>query len=192
VEKMKSIWSLIVAISLTAAISHAAELPKSDRARLDKIQQTLSAEVPRVLCLDDDFATGAQPVGDAYTKAAANGFRSVLSLRTANEGLDLARERAKIESVKMRYFNIPVISSAPQEQQANEFLRLARDKSNHPMLVTCASANRVGAFMMILRVIDQGWSEEKALQEAVRIGLSSDNLKRFAHDYIASHQRHAQ
>jgi len=183
---MKSIWSLIVAISLTAAISHAAE---RDRARLDKIQQTLSAEVPRVLCLDDDFATGAQPVGDAYTKAAANGFRSVLSLRTANEGLDLARERAKVESVKMRYFNIPVVSSAPQVQQADEFLRLARDKSNHPMLVTCASANRVGAFMMILRVIDQGWSEEKALQEAVRIGLSSDNLKRFAHDYIASHQR---
>ena len=73
--------------------------------------------------------------------------------------------------------------------QADEFLRLARDKSNHPMLVTCASANRVGAFMMILRVIDQGWSEEEALQEAVRIGLSSDNLKRFAHDYIASHQR---
>jgi hypothetical protein len=59
-------------------------------------------------------------------------------------------------------------------------------------LVTCASANRVGAFMMILRVIDQGWSEEKALQEAVRIGLSSDKLKRFAQDYIASHQRNAQ
>jgi hypothetical protein len=58
-------------------------------------------------------------------------------------------------------------------------------------LVTCASANRVGAFMMILRVIDQGWSEEKALQEAVRIGLSSDTLKRFAHDYIVSHQRNA-
>jgi hypothetical protein len=91
----------------------------------------------------------------------------------------------------MRYFNIPVISSAPQEQQADEFLRLARDKSNHPMLVTCASANRVGAFMMILRVIDQGWSEEKALQEAIRIGLSSDKLKSFAHDYIASHQRNA-
>jgi protein tyrosine phosphatase (PTP) superfamily phosphohydrolase (DUF442 family) len=186
---MKLISLLFLLVSLT--IANATASPAADRARLDKIQQTLSAEVPRVLCLDDDFATGAQPVGDAYTKAATNGFRSVLSLRTANEGLDLARERAKVESVKMRYFNIPVISSAPQEQQADEFLRLARDKSNHPMLVTCASANRVGAFMMILRVIDQGWSEEKALQEAVRIGLSSDTLKRFAHDYIASHQRNA-
>ncbi len=188
---MKPVALLFLFLSFNLAVASAAESAAANRARLDKIQQTLSTEVPRVLCLDDDFATGAQPVGDAYSKAAANGFRSVVSLRTPNE-LDVARERAKVESVKMRYFNIPVISSAPQVQQADEFLRLARDKSNHPMLVTCASANRVGAFMMILRVIDQGWSEEKALQEAIRIGLSSDKLKRFAQDYIASHQRNAQ
>ena len=189
---MKPIGLLFLFLSFNLAVASAAESPAANRARLDKIQQTLSAEVPRVLCLDDDFVTGAQPVGDAYTKAAANGFRSVLSLRTANEGVDLAQERSKVESVKMRYFNIPVISSSPQVQQADEFLRLSRDKSNHPMLVTCASANRVGAFMMILRVVDQGWSEEKALQEATRIGLNSEKLKTFAHNYIASHTRNSQ
>ncbi len=189
---MKTIWTLILALACSAVLSHAAESVKTDRARLDRIQQALSTDVPRVLCLDDDFATGAQPVGDAYDKAAKNGFRSVVSFRTADEGLDLARERAKVESVKMRYFNIPVISSAPQPAQADEFLRLARDKANYPMLVTCASANRVGAFMMIFRVVEQGWSEDKALQEAVKIGLKSDNLKRFAQDYIARHKRRPQ
>jgi hypothetical protein len=39
--------------------------------------------------------------------------------------------------------------------------------------------------MMILRVLDQGWSEEKALEEAKRIGLSSATLRQFAKDYIA-------
>ena len=86
---------------------------------------------------------------------------------------------------RSRYFNIPVNGSSPRPEQADEFLRIARDKSNHPMLVNCASANRVGAFMAILRVVDQGWSEEKALDEAARIGLASDVLKRFATDYIA-------
>ena len=121
------------------------------------------------------------------------GFRSVLSLRAANEGIDLARERAKVESAKMRYFNIPVVSSAPRPEQADEFLRLTREKANHPMLINCASANRVGAFMMILRVVDQGWSEDKALDEAIKIGLSSDGLKKFATDYIANQKsRHQQ
>jgi protein tyrosine phosphatase (PTP) superfamily phosphohydrolase (DUF442 family) len=109
----------------------------------------------------------------------------VLSLRPAGEGVDLALERARVESQKMRYFNIPVDGSKPRSDQADEFLRLTRDKANHPMLVNCATANRVGAFMMILRVVDQGWSEQKALEEAIKIGLNSDGLKRFAKDYIA-------
>jgi protein tyrosine/serine phosphatase len=78
-----------------------------------------------------------------------------------------------------------VNSASPRPEQADEFLRVTRDKTNHPMLINCSTANRVGAFMMILRVVDQGWSEKKALDEAVRIGLTSDVLKQFATDYIA-------
>ncbi|HVO96398.1 MAG TPA: sulfur transferase domain-containing protein [Terriglobales bacterium] len=178
--------AIFVAAGLSAVLAQSSTPEKTDRARLDRIQQSLSADIPRVLCLDENFATGAQPKGNAYAKAAANGFRSVLSLRTANEGLDLARERALVEKNKLRFFNIPVVSSAPRAEQADEFLKLTRDQANHPMLVTCASANRVGAFMMILRVVDQGWSEEKALEEATRIGLSSAALKQFAQNYIAS------
>jgi protein tyrosine/serine phosphatase len=112
----------------------------------------------------------------------------VLSLRTGSEGVDLFRERALLESNKLKYFNIPVISSAPQSKQADEFLRLVRDPANHPMLINCATANRVGAFMMIYRVLEQGWSEDKALDEAVRIGTTTETLKKFAHDYIAQHK----
>jgi protein tyrosine/serine phosphatase len=56
------------------------------------------------------------------------------------------------------------------------------------MLINCSTANRVGAFMMIYRVLEQGWSEEKALDEALKIGLRGDELKKFAHSYIAQNQ----
>jgi protein tyrosine phosphatase (PTP) superfamily phosphohydrolase (DUF442 family) len=177
--------AIVVTVCLNALPARSADPAKLERARLDRIQQALSADIPRVLCLDENFATGAQPKGDAYVKAAASGFRTVLSLRTASEGIDLARERIEVEKNKMRFFNIPVVSSAPRPEQADEFLRLVRDKANHPMLITCASANRVGAFMMIQRVVDQGWSEEKALEEATGIGLNSATLKQFAQNYIA-------
>jgi len=176
------------ALMLFTTIAFAADSPKTNPLRLEQTQKLLSADVPRVLCLDENFATGGQPAGDAYAKAAASGFSSVLSLRTAAEGIDLARERAQVESKKMRYFNIPVNSASPRAEQADEFLRIARDKTNHPMLVTCATANRVGAFMMILRVVEQGWSEEKALEEAIKIGLRGEELKTFAKNYIASHK----
>lgn len=182
---MKPRCYVLVACALLTATAWAGEIAPVDRARLERIEQSLRGDVPRVLCLDESFTTGAQPTGDAYVKAAANGFRSVLSLRTNAEGIDLVIERARVESTKMRYFNIPVNGSSPRAEQADEFRRIARDKTNHPMLVNCASANRVGAFMMIFRVVDQGWSEDKALDEAIKIGLASDNLKKFAKDYIA-------
>ena len=176
----------IVAIMISSTMAATgADAQRTNRARLDHIQQTLSSDVPRMLCLDESFATGGQPNDQAYTKAAAAGFRSVLSLRTAAEGIDLARERRQVEGNQMRYFNIPVNSVAPRSEQADEFLRITKDKANHPMLVNCATANRVGAFIMILRVVEQGWSVEQAAEEAVKIGLRGEELKKFANNYIA-------
>ena len=176
---------LQLSILALSTLAIAAEIPNNERTRLEQIERSLKADVPRVLCLDGSFATGGQPTDQAYSKAAASGVRSVLSLRTADEGVDLIRERSLVEKNNLRYFNIPVVSSAPRPEQADEFLRLVKEKSNHPMLINCASANRVGAFMMIFRVLEQGWPEDKALQEAVKIGLNSNELKKFARDYIA-------
>ena len=50
--------------------SGAAEAPKADRARLDQIQKILSPDVPRSIVLGRDFATGAQPTGDASRQSA--------------------------------------------------------------------------------------------------------------------------
>jgi uncharacterized protein (TIGR01244 family) len=185
---MAKVIAAVLSCFLVSVSSHAADAPQGDRTRLDQIERYLKPEVPRLLCLDNDFASGAQPTDQAYAKVATSGFRSVLSLRTSNEGADLARERSLVEKSKMRYFNIPVVSSAPRPEQAEEFIRLLNEKSNHPMLINCSSANRVGAFMMIYRVLEQGWPEDKALDEAVKIGTSAANLKKFAHDYIAEHK----
>lgn len=179
---------VVLAAILVISVSVIAADHKEDRARLDRIEQTLKSDVPRVLCLDDSFATGGQPTEQAFAKIAASGFRSVLSLRGPGEGIDLNKERALVEITGLRYFNIPVVSSAPRAEQADEFIRLVKEKSNHPMLINCSTANRVGAFMMIYRVLEQNWSEEKALNEALKIGLRGDELKKFAQSYIAQHK----
>src|SRR5262245_38709993 len=181
----------LLAVSASVAISTAviaAEPKPKDRGRLDQVERYLKSDVPRVLCLDDNFATGGQPTEQAFAKVAASGFHSVLSLRTAAEGVDLTKERVLVEKARLRYFNIPVVSTAPRAEQADEFIKLVKEKSNHPMLINCASANRVGAFMMIYRVVEQGWSEDQALDEALKIGLRGDELKKFVQSYIAQNK----
>jgi uncharacterized protein (TIGR01244 family) len=177
----------IIALLLFASVSVAfAQQPKSEK--LIKIEQALKDDAPKILCLNEDFATAAQPREEAFAKLAANGFRSVLNLRTDAEGVDLKREQELVEKSAVKYFNVPVVGSAPKTESVEAFIKIIKDKANHPMLIHCASANRVGAFWMIYRVVEQGWSEDKALEEATQIGLSSPGLKKFAQDYIATHK----
>lgn len=160
-----------------------------EQKKLAEMEQTFKEDIPHVLCVEQNFTTGGQPSVNAYAKLASNGFRSVLNLRTAQEGVSLEEEKSAVEKAGMRYINIPVISSAPTPGQVNEFLTVVKDKSLQPMLIHCASANRVGAFWLIYRSLEEGWPQEKALDEASRIGLTNPTLKKFALEYIASHQK---
>ncbi|MEW5974739.1 MAG: protein tyrosine phosphatase family protein [Acidobacteriota bacterium] len=155
-----------------------------ERTSLEKIEESLRDDIPKLLCLDRSFATGGQPSERAFAVLAANGFRSVLNLRTEQESNALPNEKESVEKAGLRYLHLPIVSSNPQPDQADKFRKLVKDPANHPMLIHCASANRVGAFWAIHRVADHGWSEEKALQEAARIGLTSPLLKRFVHEYL--------
>ena len=184
--EMKTIVPLFATLAVFSILSAAGT--RQDREKLDRVQQALKADVPRIMCVDERVATGGQPTDAAFAKLAANGYRAVLNLRTASEGVDLKHEQDAVQTAGMRYVNIPVVSSAPKPEQVDEFIRAVKDKENHPMLIHCGTANRVGAFWMIYRVVDQGWPEDKALDEATSIGLTSPALKAFAHEYIASHQ----
>jgi protein tyrosine phosphatase (PTP) superfamily phosphohydrolase (DUF442 family) len=166
-----------------------AEVRQSERPAGHQIDALSKVDVPVVLCIDDKPSLGGQPSGGAYARAAVNGYRSVLTLRSQQDGVDVVRERLLVEQTKMRYFNIPASAKLPRPERVDEFLSLVRDKANHPMLINCAFAERVAPFMMILRISEQGWSEEKAVEEASRSGLKSDQLKKFAKDYLAHRKR---
>lgn len=185
---MKSLLTCLLVTTAAAVLvtPHADALRQTqkDRADLERIERALAADVPRVLCLSPSLATGGQPSERAFARLAENGFRSVLNLRTPSEGVDLEKERAAVEGAGMRYLHIPVAASAPRAEQAEEFVRVVREKANHPMLIHCATANRVGAFMLIYRVLEHGWGPEQAEAEAEQIGLRSPELKKFARDFI--------
>jgi len=184
----KSIGSL-AGFALVVALVGAAPAPQTERPLPNRFERTVNVDVPVVLCIDDKPSVGGQPTGTAYAKAAANGFRSVLTLRSKPDGVDLVRERLMVEQNKLRYFNIPASAKLPRHEQVDEFLALVRDKANHPMLVNCAFAERVAPFMMIFRITEQGWNEDKTVEEAKGSGLNRDQLKKFSKAYLDRYRK---
>lgn len=176
-------------VPLPPKISSAAE--QQTQPPNKNLVESLTREVsaPVILCIDDNPAGGGQPSSEAYAKAAMNGFRSVLTLRSPKDGVDLTRERLVVERNKLRYFNIPYRADFPQREQVDEFLKLARDALNQPMLVNCAFAERVAPLMMMFHILEQGWSEDRAVEEASRSGLATTKLRQFAKDYLANRRK---
>jgi protein tyrosine phosphatase (PTP) superfamily phosphohydrolase (DUF442 family) len=177
-------WTIAAGYLLLAALLSPAGMAQmtprpSERPASSPFDNLAPVPAPVVLCIDDKPTAGGQPSGAAYAKAAANGFRSVLTFRLPKDGVDTIRERQMVEKTRMRYFNLPTGEAPPTIEQVDEFLKISRERANHPMLVNCGFAERVAPFMAVFRIKEQGWSEERALDEGLATDQQRDILKKF-------------
>jgi uncharacterized protein (TIGR01244 family) len=167
---------------VTAGASVPSQAPAASPAR----------ELPPIrnfLQVTPEFCTGGQPRVEHYAKLKGDGVKAVLNLRTPGEHR-AEEEQAAVESAGMKYFNIPVVYTAPTNAQVDEFLRITDDPANRPMFIHCTAAIRVGGFWMIRRALRDGLSADAALEEARKVGLiGAPHLEEFARSYIASHNR---
>jgi uncharacterized protein (TIGR01244 family) len=138
--------------------------------------------------VDATVACAGATTVDAIPALKAEGFKAIVNLRQATEpGADIDRSRAVAQDAGLKYIHIPFSGSDPSTGAVDEFLRAMKDPSNSPVFIHCASANRAGMMWMIKRVMIDGWSVEKASEEAERAGLKNARLKAFALDYLKQH-----
>ena len=142
--------------------------------------------IPNYYRLRDDIATAGQPSDDALADVQKAGFRAVLNLRTEQEGS--LEEKPKVEALGMEYYNIPVGPDGFSPSMLDEFKAILDDNDNRPILVHCRSSNRVGALWYIHQVLNGGVSEEAALAEGKKAGLSSEALEGRAREYVESNK----
>jgi len=147
--------------------------------------------IQNFLKINTEFCTGGQPTPAQLSDLKAQGITTVINLRTPGEaGFDAAAEEAEVKKLGMKYFNIPVSNQAgPKDEQADEFLKLTDDAKNRPVFIHCGSANRVGGFFMIRRVLRDGMTFDAAKAEAQKIGLRSAPLEEFAKQYVEKHKK---
>lgn len=108
--------------------------------------------------------------GNAVEEAAKLGFRTIVDLRTTSE--TDGSEKAAAEAAGMTYVHIPVATRAPTAEQVAQFSELMAAEGNKPILVHCASANRVGAIWALYRA-STGVAAMTAIEEGRVLGLSS-------------------
>lgn len=151
--------------------------------------QEAAPPIRNFLRVNEKFCTGGQPRLEHLEMLKKDGVKAIINLRKPSEHR-AAEEEAKAKELGLRYFNIPVATGEPKEEQVEEFLRITDDVENQPAFIHCTAAIRVGAFWMIRRVLRDGFTVEAAEKEAEKVGLRDNpHLNEFARQYIEKHKK---
>lgn len=131
-----------------------------------------------------------QPSADDFAIAKKDGIKTVINLRTPGElPFD---EKGVLKELGLEYHYLPF--AAPDTLKDEIFeksLKVLGDKKKQPVLMHCASANRVGAIWLAHRVLTDKVPYDKALKEAKEVGLRFPPYEVKAKAYIEKAQAKA-
>ncbi|MEZ6044484.1 MAG: hypothetical protein R3C11_02660 [Planctomycetaceae bacterium] len=134
---------------------------------------------PTILC--------GQPDQADFKSAQEKGVEVVITLRTEEELF--WNEKELVEDLGLEFhqlgFQQPASLTDQILDQTRELLRNSRKK---PVMLHCASANRVGAVWAAHRVLDDGLDLNTALKEAQKVGLRNPGYVMQVENYIKRKQ----
>jgi uncharacterized protein (TIGR01244 family) len=128
---------------------------------------------PNYRLIRPDLAAAGQPSAEGLAQLKTLGFKTVINLRTEKEGAK--DEEAAVKAAGLDYVSVPVTPETLSHADVVAVSKVLADPAAGPVLLHCASANRVGAIWALVRR-RQGATLEEAVEEGKAAGLVSPVL----------------
>jgi protein tyrosine phosphatase (PTP) superfamily phosphohydrolase (DUF442 family) len=130
------------------------------------------------------IVTGGQPTAEQLAALKRAGCEVVLDIREPTEPRPYPTPDA-VRAAGLEYINIPFGHGEIADATFDRILRTVRELSGRKrVLFHCSSGNRVGAALIPYLMLDQGFEEDDAVNEAMRIGMRSAGLLERALEYV--------
>ena len=119
----------------------------------------------------DSLYRGAQPAKKGFAELKKLGVTTIVNLRTGRQGS--TAERKEVETLEMRYVNIPVGGwSPPSNAQVAQFLSLSKNADGQKIFVHCHFGDdRTGVMIATYRIALEHWTADQAVQEMRSFGF---------------------
>ena len=113
--------------------------------------------------------TGGQPSKAQLAEAKEKGYKTIISLRTRAETGEWDEEKT-VQGLGMKYISIPIGGASDlSSKNAKALISALSDPKDYPVMLHCASGNRIGA----LFAVDAGLNQNIAAEKALQIGRDS-------------------
>jgi uncharacterized protein (TIGR01244 family) len=173
-RKMKNVYGRSMALVLILALFSflvIAQQPESSH-----------KELPNFHRVNENLYRGGQPKKGGLKKLANLGIKTIINLR--GESDETFAEGREAKSLGMEYLNVPMSTAGrPTDEQVRRVFEILEEKEKTPVFVHCRrGSDRTGAIIAIYRIKRDGWTAERAIEEANRYGLGFIQFRK--RDYI--------
>ncbi len=136
------------------------------------MSRSIQLDIPNFGAPTDNVLTGGRPRIEDLQSASAQGVRKIVNLcpHAEDPGYD---EPAVVAQLGMAYENIPVAGGGDLTRENAEKLARSLQGVDGPVLVHCASGNRVGALFALKSHHLDGKPVEDALADGRAHGLKA-------------------
>jgi len=127
--------------------------------------------IPNACWPKDDVLVGGQPSRDDFTDAKNAGFKTIINIRGLGEdGTDW--EPDFLNRLGLIYHHIPVSGPMDITEEKAQLLMDRMETCAYPLMIHCASGNRVGALFAINAFKRDGLTRSQAIQIGSDAGLT--------------------
>jgi protein tyrosine phosphatase (PTP) superfamily phosphohydrolase (DUF442 family) len=134
------------------------------------------------------IVTGGQPLGEHLAALKRAGCDLVVDTRDPMEEQPFDAP-ATVRAAGLDYLNIPVSHTPFDDRPLDEIRSALRDVfGKRRAFLYCNSGNRVGAALIPYLILDRGFSEEAAVDAAMRMGTRHAELLDWALAYVRQHR----
>ncbi len=177
---MNGIWKLIVvgialgimATGRTRAEETAKEKPWHEG---KKVEESKAVEGLKLRAFGDRVYFAGQPKTEDFKALAGKGVKTVINLRTLEE-TKTSDEKTAVEGAGMKYVQVPIGHEGAKDEDLKKIMDTLDGAKDAPILMHCASGNRVGYVWSIYRAKRHGLSADAAIKEGQEAGMHAPNL----------------
>ena len=146
------------------------------------------AGVPNGGKITESLFRGAQPHAEGIEQLKKLGITTVVDLRGENRDL-IEKERKQVESLGMRFVNIPVSGwDPPSNEQVAQFLSLFKNPQEKVFVHCRFGDDRTGVFVATYRMAHDHWLPYQAIKEMYFFGFNGfwhPSMKSYINDFPA-------
>lgn len=113
--------------------------------------------------LSETLSSSGMPTAEQMQQIADAGVQLVINLAPHDVPKALPNEAELVTSLGLGYINIPVTWRAPESEALTQFMDVMDTHAGKKIHVHCEANYRASAFIMMYRVLRQGWNKADAV-----------------------------